>query len=47
MFLRWVTISSTAMANEKTTNGTDPLTFGEMSVKTGKQHPAIIDESET
>ena len=40
-------MSSTAMTNEKTTKGIDSLTFGETSVKKGKQHPATIDESET
>ena len=32
---------------QKTTKGVDPLTLGEMSVKTGKQHPATIEESDT
>ena len=35
------------MTNEKTTNGTDSFTLGEIIVNAGKQHPAIIDESET
>ncbi len=47
MFLRWVKISSTAIANEKITNGADSFTLGDSSVKTGKQHPATIEASDT
>ena len=47
MFLRCVQMSSAAMTNEKTTSGTEWLILGYSSTKTGKQHPAIIDESDT
>ena len=49
----WSTIMGIRMepreeiTNEKTTNGTEPLTLGEMSVKTGKQPPATIEASDT
>ena len=33
--------------NENTTSGTEWLILGDSSTKTGKQHPAIIDESDT
>ena len=35
------------ITNENTTKAVDPLTLGDMRVKTGKQHPATIEASDT